>query len=84
LSDTAFTVDFRCLQELLTIPEGSVPGVKDDGEEALGEGWYVLASDHAVKAIRQAFPNAQTHLWVERHFHGKKPYKGSWHLRQPF
>jgi hypothetical protein len=84
LSDTAFTVDFRCLQELLTIPEGSVHGVKDDGEEALGEGWYVLASDHAVKAIRQAFPNAQTHLWVERHFHGKKPYKGSWHLRQPF
>ncbi len=52
--------------------------------EALGEGWYVLASDLAVEAIRRAFPDAQTHLWVERHSHGEKPYKGSWHLRQPF
>jgi hypothetical protein len=30
--------------------------------EALGEGWYVLASDLAVEAIRMAFPDAQTHL----------------------
>jgi hypothetical protein len=52
--------------------------------EALGEGWYVLASDLAVEAIRRAFPQAQTHLWVERHSHGEKPYEGSWHLRQPF
>lgn len=52
--------------------------------EALGEGWYVLASDLAVEAIRRAFPDARTHLWVERHSHGEKPYKGSWHLRQPF
>ena len=52
--------------------------------EALGEGWYVLASDFAVEAIRRALPNAQTHLWVERHSHGEKPYEGSWHLRQPF
>ena len=52
--------------------------------EALGEGWYVLASDLAVEAIRRAFPDAQTHLWVERHSHGQKPYKGAWHLRQPF
>jgi len=52
--------------------------------EALGEGWYVLASDLAVEAIRRAFPDAQTHLWVERHSHGQKPYKGSWHLRRLF
>lgn len=52
--------------------------------EALGEGWYVLASDLAVEAIRQAFPDAWTHLWVERHSHGDKPYEGSWHLRRPF
>jgi hypothetical protein len=52
--------------------------------EALGEGWYVLASDRAVEAIRRAFPGAQTHLWVERHSHCDKPYEGSWHLRQPF
>jgi hypothetical protein len=52
--------------------------------EALGEGWYVLASDLAVEAIRRAFPDAQTHLWVERHSHSEKPYKGSWHLRQAF
>ena len=44
--------------------------------EALGEGWYVLASDLAVEAIRRAFPDAQTHLWVERHSHGQKPYEG--------
>jgi hypothetical protein len=52
--------------------------------EALGEGWYVLASDLAVETLRRAFPDAQTHLWVERHSHGDKPYEGSWHLRQPF
>jgi hypothetical protein len=52
--------------------------------EALGEGWYVLGSDLAVEAIRRAFPDAQTHLWVERHAHGEKPYEGSWHLRRPF
>jgi len=52
--------------------------------EALGEGWYVLASDLAVETIRRVFPDAQIHLWVERHSHGKKPYEGSWHLRQPF
>ncbi len=52
--------------------------------EALGEGWYVLASDLAVEAIRRAFPNARTHLWVERHSHGENPYTGSWHLRQQF
>jgi hypothetical protein len=52
--------------------------------EALGEGWYVLASDLAVEAIRRALPDAQTHLWVERHSHGEKPYESSWHLRQPF
>jgi len=52
--------------------------------DALGEGWYVLASNLAVEAIRRAFPDGQTRLWVERHSHGQKPYKGSWHLRQPF
>jgi hypothetical protein len=52
--------------------------------EALGEGWYVLASDLAVEAIQRAFPDAQIHLWVERYSHGQKPYKGSWHLRRPF
>jgi hypothetical protein len=52
--------------------------------EALGEGWYVLASDLAVKAIRRAFPDAQTHLWIERHSHGDKPYKGAWHLKRRF
>jgi hypothetical protein len=34
-SDMTFTMDLRCLQELLAIPEGPVPGVKDDHEEAL-------------------------------------------------
>ena len=34
-SDTTFTMDLRCLQELLAMPEGPVPGVKDDREEAL-------------------------------------------------
>lgn len=48
--------------------------------EALGEGWYVLASDLAIGTIKRVFPNAWTHLWVERHSHGQKPYKASWHL----
>jgi hypothetical protein len=34
-NDTTFTVDLRCLQELLALPEGQVPGVQDDREEAL-------------------------------------------------
>jgi hypothetical protein len=33
-SDISYTVTLRCLQELLGLPEGPVPGVKDDGEEA--------------------------------------------------
>ena len=41
--------------------------------EALGEGWYVVVSDLAVEAIRQAFPDAQTHFWVERYSHGEIP-----------
>jgi hypothetical protein len=34
-SDTTFTMNLRCLQELLAMAEGPVPGVKDDNEEAL-------------------------------------------------
>ncbi len=52
--------------------------------EALGEGWYVLASDLAVEAIRRELSNTWSHLWVERHSHGEKPYNGSWHLMRPF
>ncbi|MBL7177937.1 MAG: hypothetical protein ISS66_19110 [Desulfobacteraceae bacterium] len=33
-SDISYTVTLRCLQELLNIPEGSVPDVNDDSEEA--------------------------------------------------
>jgi len=33
-SDISYTVTLRCLQELLGIPEGSVPETKDNGEEA--------------------------------------------------
>lgn len=33
-SDISYTVTLRCLQELLEISEGVVPGVKDDSEEA--------------------------------------------------
>ena len=33
-SDISYTVTLRCLQELLGLPEGPVPGVKDDDEEA--------------------------------------------------
>lgn len=34
-SDISYTVTLRCLQELLGVPEGPVPGIKDDGEEAV-------------------------------------------------
>ena len=34
-SDISYTVTLRCIQELLGLPEGSVPGVKDDDEEAV-------------------------------------------------
>ena len=57
-SDTTFTVDFRCLQELLAMPEGPVPGVKDDREEALArieaaarQLGIMLAAAKAGKAI---------------------------------
>ena len=33
-SDVSYTVTLRCLQDLLEIPEGLVPSVKDDSEEA--------------------------------------------------
>ena len=57
-SDTTFTVDLRCLQELLAMPEGPVPGVKDDKEEALArieaaarQLGIMLAAANAGKAI---------------------------------
>jgi hypothetical protein len=34
-SNVSYTVTLRCLQELLGLPEGSVPDVKDDGEEVV-------------------------------------------------
>jgi hypothetical protein len=34
-SDISYTITLRCLQELLGLPEGPVPGVKDDDEEAV-------------------------------------------------
>lgn len=57
-SDTTFTVDFRCLQELLAVPEGPIPGVKDDDEEAIArieavarQLGMMLAAAKAGKAI---------------------------------
>jgi hypothetical protein len=58
-------------------------GLEPPRFEALGEGWLVLATDEGLRSIRRARPNAQYHLWVERHSHGKKPYTGSWHLVAP-
>lgn len=48
--------------------------------ESLGEGWIVVASESAVERINQAFPEAQTQLWVERHSHRDKKYEEKWHL----
>jgi hypothetical protein len=57
-SDTTFTVDLRCLQELLALPEGQVPGVQDDREETLARVesaarrlGIMLADANAGKAI---------------------------------
>lgn len=50
--------------------------------ESLGEGWLVLATSDAVKAIKTFAPAAEIHLWVERHSHGNKPYEGAWHLKR--
>ncbi len=55
-------------------------GLEPPRFESLGEGWLVLATDLGLARIREARPNAQYHLWVERHSHGKKPYAGYWHL----
>jgi hypothetical protein len=48
--------------------------------ESLGEGWLVLATQQGIRSIREALNNIELHLWVERHSHGEKPYKGKWHL----
>ncbi len=58
-------------------------GLEPPRYESLGEGWLVLATDSGLARIREARPNAQYHLWVERHSHGKKPYAGHWHLLSP-
>jgi hypothetical protein len=58
-------------------------GIEPPRFESLGEGWLVLATDLGLARIRAARPNAQYHLWVERHSHGKKPYAGHWHLSSP-
>ena len=58
-------------------------GLEPPRFESLGEGWLVLATDLGLAGIRGARPDAQCHLWVERHSHGKKPYAGHWHLVSP-
>ena len=58
-------------------------GLEPPRFEPLGEGWLVLATDLGLARIREARVDAQYHLWVERHSHGKKPYSGNWHLSSP-
>ncbi len=58
-------------------------GLEPPRFESLGEGWLVLATDLGLARIREARPNSQYHLWVERHSHGKKPYDGHWYLLSP-
>jgi hypothetical protein len=55
-------------------------GLEPPRFESLGEGWLVLVTDLGLARIHEARPNAQYHLWVERHSHGKKTYAGYWHL----
>jgi hypothetical protein len=51
--------------------------------ESLGEGWLVLASPHALEAIRSCVERAELHLWVERHSHGHEKFNRKWHLSKP-
>ena len=57
--------------------------IKPPHTDSLGEGWLVLASTAAIEAICRLYPDAEVHLWVERHSHGSRPYKGRWHLFRP-
>lgn len=50
--------------------------------ETLGGGWLVLASEGALRSMWEAFPEANCHLWIERHSYGDKPYDATWHLTQ--
>jgi len=58
-------------------------GLEPPHMESLGEGWLVLATTAAIKAIVQNRPDSSLHLWVERHSHGNKPSEASWHLVSP-
>jgi len=58
-------------------------GLEPPHTESLGEGWLVLATTTAIKAITQKRPDSVLHLWVERHSHGKKPSQASWQLMSP-
>ena len=58
-------------------------GLEPPHMESLGEGWLVLATTNAIKAIVQKRPDSSLHLWVERHSHGNKPSQASWHLMSP-
>ncbi len=58
-------------------------GLEPPVMESLGEGWLVLATTSAIKAIIQKLPDTHLHLWVERHSHRKKPYRAFWHLTSP-
>jgi hypothetical protein len=55
-------------------------GLEPPHMESLGEGYVVLATSAAIKAILKQQPGACLHLWAERHSHGKRPCQKSWHL----
>ena len=74
-SDTTFTMDFSCLQELLAMPEGPVPGVKDDREEALARiesAARQLGIMHAAANAGKAIPDLRGSFRSILLFHNRR------------
>ncbi|MDL2123426.1 MAG: hypothetical protein LWX51_10145 [Deltaproteobacteria bacterium] len=73
-SDISYAVTLRCLQELLGLPEGSVPGVKDDGEEAAARVETTarqLGVLFAAVKRRETIPNLKTAMRSLLLFHNQ-------------
>jgi len=73
-SDISYTVTLRCLQELLGLPEGFVPGVKDDGEEAVARVETTarqLGVLFAAVKRRETIPNLKTAMRSLLLFHNQ-------------
>ena len=86
-SDISYTVTLRCLQELLGVPEGDVPDVTKDSEEAYGRIEYTAreVGELLASAIKgENIPDLSSRLHSLLLFHNKQIKYGKYNTSKSY